>query len=162
MAYHKSPYSDTTLTNYLDYKIDAIKGIKTEQDIAAEMGFLEARDIARLRTGEESLPLDWIAGLAQAINAVPINLCRLALDQRSPTLQESFAETFGAIATPNEAHLFLRKWREVTDDRDPVNDASGQGSHQPYVRRREEFAGGWLGRRPGLRGVVDLAAGLTL
>ena len=120
MPVRRTPYADTALAIYLDYKIDSIKGIKTEEDIAAEMRFLEAKDIRRLRTGEDFVPLDWIGRLAHIINAVPVNLYRMAVDQQWPTLQESFAETLGAIATPNEAHLFLRKWRAVTENKDPA------------------------------------------
>ena len=120
MPERRKPYADTDLAKYLDYKIDSIKGIKTEEVIAAEMRFLEAKDIRRLRTGEEMAPLYWIGRLAHIIDAVPANLYRMAVDQHWPTLQETLAETFGAIATPNEAHLFLRKWRAVTENKDPA------------------------------------------
>jgi hypothetical protein len=120
MRVRRTPYADTALSKYLDYKIDSIKGIKTEEDIAAEMRVCDASQVRRFRTGEDAVPLDWIGRLAFVINAVPINLYRLALDQHWPTLQETFAETLGAIATPSEAYVFLREWRAVTENRDPA------------------------------------------
>jgi hypothetical protein len=43
------------------------------------------------------------------------------LEQRWPDLEETLAETGGAIATANEHFDLLKRWREATDNMDPIS-----------------------------------------
>lgn len=115
----KTPFADSAIAKYLDSKFESIKGIKTEAEIATECWYDDPKYIARLRRGENPVPLDRISMLALAIDCHPVHLLRLALEQHYPGVQETLAEYLGAIATPNEEFLFLRKWRQATDNTDP-------------------------------------------
>ena len=116
----RAPFANSSLAKYLDRRIDAIKGIKTESDIAKEIYYNDTMYISMWRRGEGPVPFDIISPLAFAISANPVHLWRLALEQRWPDLEETLVETGGTIATANEHYLMLKKWREATD-MDPIS-----------------------------------------
>jgi hypothetical protein len=115
----RTPFANSLMAKYLDRRIEAIKNIKTEQEIAAELFFHDPKVISMFRRGEAMFPLDRIGLLALAINSNPAHLFRMALEQHWPGLLDTMAETFGGIATPNEDYL-LNKWRKATDNMDPT------------------------------------------
>ena len=114
----RMPYADTELVMFLDKRINAPKAIRSEEEIAKIL-WLRPSGLAKLRRGEIPFPLDRVFLLALAIDGYPANVFRLALDQHWPDLQEKLSEFFGYIATPNEAWILLRKWREATENLDP-------------------------------------------
>ena len=117
----RTPFASSALAKYLDKKVNAIKGIKTESDIAKEILYNDPRYISMWRRGEGPVPFDIISPLAFAISGNPVHLWRLALEQRWPDLEETLVETGGTIATAAEHYLLLKKWREATDNMDPIS-----------------------------------------
>lgn len=118
MRIRKLPYANSVLAKYLERKIKSIKS-KTEEEIAADVGYSFASPLSRFYTGESAVPFDLIPFLARAINAVPIHIVRMAIDQHFPDVQEHLADYFGALATPGE-YMLLRRWRAATENMDPA------------------------------------------
>lgn len=114
----RRPYADTELAKFLDKRIDALKAVKTEEEIAKILHFPQS-DLASFRKGEIPFPIDRVFLLALVLGEYPANLLRLAVDQNWPGLQDKLSAFFGYIATPNEEWILLRKWREATENRDP-------------------------------------------
>ena len=81
--------------------------------------YLRPSELPKLRRGEIPFPIDRVFLLELAIADTPAHLFRLAVDQHWPDLQEKLSEFFGYIATPNEAWILLKKWREATENLDP-------------------------------------------
>ncbi len=114
----RTPFADSALAKFLDRRIEALKDMKTEAEIAKEI-WSPPSFIPMYRRGEAKFPLDTIWLLAAAIDATPAHLFRLALEQHWPGLGEEMVLAFGAIATPAEEGLLLRPWRKATDNMDP-------------------------------------------
>ena len=113
------PFPDSAIARYLGRQIEALKGVKTQREIATEAGYEKANIISMFKHGEAKVPLDKIPVLAKALHVDPTHLFRLALEQYWPSLNEAVAEIFGQMATKNEEVIFLRKWREETHNTDP-------------------------------------------
>ena len=96
-----------------------MKGFKTQREIAEEVGFNTPNMISMLKNGDSKIPLDKIALLARALDVDPGHLLRLGLEQYWTGLAEVIDEVFGHIASANEFELFLKKWRQVTENTDP-------------------------------------------
>lgn len=45
----------------------------------------------------------------------------MALEQHWPDLEETLVETGGTIATASEHCFLLKRWREATDNMDPIS-----------------------------------------
>lgn len=114
------PYANAPIARYLDKQIDALKGIKTQREIATEVGYEKPNIISMFKRGEAKVPLDKIPALAKALHVDPTHLFRLAMQQYWPGLGEAIETVFGRIATPNEEAILLSKWRTATDDMDPA------------------------------------------
>jgi hypothetical protein len=117
----RPPFANSSLAKYLSRTLDAIKDIKTEQQIADEIHYHEATYISMFRRGEVRVPFEIISALAFAINANPAHLLRLALEQYLPDLEAIFLEFFGTIATAGEEGILLSKWRAARGNIDPAS-----------------------------------------
>jgi transcriptional regulator with XRE-family HTH domain len=113
------PFRSSALANYLDKQIEALKGVKTQRDIAREIGYDKPTMISMFKTGEAKVPLEKIPALAKALHVDPAHLFRLALEQYWPNVRTTIAEIFGRMASANEEEIFLKKWREATKGADP-------------------------------------------
>ena len=83
------PFANSAIAKYLDRHIDTLKGVKTQREIAAEIGYEKPNMISMFKRGEVRVPLDKIPLLAKAIDADPAHLFRLALEQYWPGLGET-------------------------------------------------------------------------
>ena len=115
----KLPYADTAIAKYLDKQIEALKGAKTQREIAAEIGYDKPNIISMFKRGEAKVPFDKIPSLAKALHVDPAHLLRLALEQYWPNIGQTFEQIFGRIATENEEEILLKKWRAATCNADP-------------------------------------------
>jgi transcriptional regulator with XRE-family HTH domain len=113
------PFADTAIARYLCKKIDEKRGVKTQREIAAEIGYDKPNLISMFKRGETKVPLEKIPALAKALGADPGHLFRLALAQYWPGAEAVIERIFGCIATRNEERILLRKWRAATDGLDP-------------------------------------------
>ena len=113
------PHAETPLAQYLTKQIDALSGIKTQREIAAELGYDKPNMISMLKRGETKVPLDKIPALAKALHVDPAHLFRLAMEQQWPGMKAVVDEVFKNIASDNETDTLLKPWREITKERDP-------------------------------------------
>ena len=118
------PFADSAIAGYLDKQIDSLKGVKTQREIAAEIGYDKPNLISMFKRGETKIPLDKIPLLAKAVGADASHLFRLALDQYWPDLKPTIDEIFERqMASKNETEVFLHKWRAATGNIDPAPNA---------------------------------------
>jgi len=113
------PFGHTAIAKFLESRIEEMKGFKTQREIAEEVGFNTPNMISMLKNGDSKIPLDKIALLARALDVDPGHLLRLGLEQYWTGLGDVINEVFGHIASANEFELFLKSWRQVTENTDP-------------------------------------------
>ena len=114
------PFANSAIARYLDKQIEALRGDKTQREIAIEIGYDKPNMISMFKRGEAKVPLDKIPLLAKALHLDPTHLFRLALEQYWPNMGDMIAKIFGRIASENEEAILLRKWRTATDNMDPA------------------------------------------
>ena len=97
------PFAGSLIANYLEKQIEALKGTKSQREIAGEIGYESPNLISMFKRGEARVPLDKIPLLAKALYVHPSHLFRLALQQYSgPNKGDVVAAIFGNLATENE------------------------------------------------------------
>lgn len=111
-------HEDSAIAKYLTKQIDAISHVKSQREIAAEIGYDKANIISMFKRGETKVPLDRVPALAKALFVDPAHLFRLALEQQYPEVHKSVKDIFGHVVTANEFAL-IQKLRKVTKDEDP-------------------------------------------
>lgn len=118
MAKPVSTSTTSKIATYLANQIKALEGIKSQREIALEMGYPKGNIISMFKTGEVKVPLDKIPALAKAINVDPAFLFRLAMEQYWPAMNEAISAIFGAITTLNQRAI-LARIAELTGEDDP-------------------------------------------
>jgi len=113
-----APYADTALCKFVTKQIAALSGVKSQREIAAEVGYDRPNIISMIKNGVTALPLDKVPAFAKALDVDPRHLFRLALEQNHPEIARVAHEIFGNVVSDNEMAL-VRMFREVTGDRDP-------------------------------------------
>ncbi len=114
------PFANSMIATYLDKKIDELKGVKTQREIASEIGYEKPNMISMFKRGEVKVPLDKIPLLAKALHVDPGHLFRLALEQYWPQLGDTIQAIFGRTVTANEEEILIKPWREATGNLDPA------------------------------------------
>jgi hypothetical protein len=89
------PYADTALCKFLTKKIAALSGVKSQREIAAEVGYDRPNIISMIKNGVTALPLDRVPAFAKALDVDPRHLFRLALEQNHPEIAGVAHEIFG-------------------------------------------------------------------
>ena len=117
------PAATSSVAIYIRKQIDALKGVKTQREIAAEIGYDKPNILSMMKQGETKVPLDKIPLLAKALNVDPAHLFRLALEQYWPGLGSTITQIFGQLASKHEEEIFLTKWRIATGNMDPAPNA---------------------------------------
>src|SRR5271163_3917024 len=113
------PFADSAIAKYIDKKIDELKGVKTQREIAAEIGYEMANIISMFKRGESRVPLNKIPLLSKALGVDPAHMFRLALEQYWPNRGDIIAKLFGRLASENEEEILLKHWRAATRNADP-------------------------------------------
>jgi hypothetical protein len=118
------PHAHSAVAIYIDKRVDELRGVKTQREIAVEAGFARANVISMIKRGETKLPLDRVASLARALDVDPAHLLRLGLIDLWPHLAGAIDEIFGKqLASANEHAILLAPWRAATGDSDPAPNA---------------------------------------
>jgi transcriptional regulator with XRE-family HTH domain len=112
------PYQGTRIAEYLAKTIDALSSIKSQREIAAEIGYEKPNMVSMFKRGEAKVPLDKIPALAKALNVDPAFLFRLAMEQYWPGQEDAIGAIFGSVITKHEKDL-LEKVRSWTRHQDP-------------------------------------------
>jgi hypothetical protein len=118
------PHENSALASFITRRIDELRGVKTQREIAAEAGFNRPNIISMFKSGETQVPLDRIPAFAKALEADPAHIFRLAMQDYWPELRAVVDGIFGRnMASANEIEIFLTKWRAATRDADPAPNA---------------------------------------
>ena len=113
------PFADSAIAKYIDKKIDELKGVKTQREIAAEIGYEMPNIISMFKRGESRVPLNKIPLLSKALGVDPAHMFRLALEQYWPNRGDIIEKLFGRLASENEEEILLKPWRTATRNADP-------------------------------------------
>jgi transcriptional regulator with XRE-family HTH domain len=113
------PFSESKIAVYLSKQIDALQGVKSQREIASEIGYDKPNMISMFKRGEARVPLDKIPALAKAINVDPAFLFRLAMEQYWPDAAAALAPVFKTMISRNEEQIILHL-RKITNDADPA------------------------------------------
>jgi DNA-binding Xre family transcriptional regulator len=115
----KKPYEDSRLAQYIRTRVLELKGKKTQSEIAAEAGFINANMLTMLKQGANKVPLDRVPALARALDCDPAWLLRLALEQgEGSTAAVAISEILGEPISQNE-RAWIHEIREASGDTDP-------------------------------------------
>lgn len=114
-----NPYANTPATRLIIDRVRALSHKKTQAEIAAEAGFVNANFISILKAGKSKLPLDRVPALAKALEVDPAFMLRLALDQAvGVTAAQAIVDVFGTPVTANERG-WVAELRDASDNTDP-------------------------------------------
>lgn len=114
-----NPYKDTPTARYIADRVRDLAHRKTQSEIAAEAGFVNANFMSLLKSGKNKLPLDRVPSLARALEVDPAYLMRMALDQAvGATAAKAIIDIFGTPATENEIG-WLNEIRDASENTDP-------------------------------------------
>lgn len=114
-------FANSAIAKYLDKQIDSLKGVKTQREIADEIGYDKPNMVSMFKRGEAKVPLDKIPQLAKALGVDAGHLFRLALEQYWPGEAKLIRDIFGRTATENEEIVLLKKWRAASRNMDPAS-----------------------------------------
>lgn len=115
----KYPHEDTRLAKYINKRIDELKGVKTQAEIAAQAGFTNANFLSMLKVGSSKLPIDRVPDLARALDADPAYVLRLTLEQQlGEVAARAVNELLGTPLSKNERE-WIDELRVASDNLDP-------------------------------------------
>ncbi len=115
----KKPYADTRLAKYIDKRVMEMRPKKSQNEIAAEAGFVSVNMLSMVKAGSTKLPLDRVPTLARALECDPAYLLRLTLEQVvGDTAANAIVEIMGTPVTANERG-WLQEIREASGHSDP-------------------------------------------
>ena len=114
------PFANTETAKFIDERIERLKGVKSQREIALAIGYDKPNVLSMIKHGDVKLPLDKIPALADAIEVDPAHLLRMAVHDYLPKLEKAFEQVIGYVATKNEHELLLKPWRAATADADPA------------------------------------------
>jgi len=100
----KLPFEDSKMAVFLRKQIDALSGMKTQREIAAEIGYDKGNILSMFKRGEAKVPLDRVAAFARALEVSPQFFYRLALEQYGGKEGEALVkELFKNVVSEKEA-----------------------------------------------------------
>ena len=105
------------MAQFLDKRIDELKGTITLSEIARKIGFPNANIVSMFRMDQAKVPLDKIPALAEALQVDAGHLMRLALEQYWPNKMDVITKVFSRVVTDNEIEL-IQEIRKRTKDSD--------------------------------------------
>lgn len=111
----------TRLSAYLTKQIEALKDIKSQREIAADLGYPKANIISMFKSGEAKVPLDKLPALARSLGVDLGLLLKLGLDQYFTDDKEGWIDltrVMDRAVTANELEI-IQFIREVANGSDP-------------------------------------------
>jgi plasmid maintenance system antidote protein VapI len=113
------PHGHGKLAVYLRARLAELAPVKSQVEVAREVGFVNPNNITMIKNGNAKLALDRVAALARALDVDPAHLFNLALEQTGlETTAAEVAEIFGVVPTRNESQ-WLEVLREASGHSDP-------------------------------------------
>lgn len=124
----RKPYEKTRLVPFLDRHVLALRGTKSQIEIAEEAGFNSPNMLAMIRSGANKLPIDRVPGLAKALGVDPARLLQLAIEQLGDdTTANTLNSILGTVVSRNEV-AWLEAIREASDHSDPSLTSRGRAA----------------------------------
>lgn len=115
----KHPHADTRLAKFISKRIDDLKSVKTQGEIATQAGFTNTNFLSMLKTGTSKLPIDRVPDLARALEADPAYLLRMTLEQQlGEVAARAVNDLFGTPLSKNE-RAWIDELRDASDQLDP-------------------------------------------
>jgi hypothetical protein len=117
----RASVTPTRLSNYISRQVEALRGIKSQREIASEIGYPKANIISMFKTGEAKVPLEKLPPLARALGVDLGLLLRLGIEQYMPEDTEAWRDIhklMERLVTDNEMEIIVYI-REVSDNTDP-------------------------------------------
>ena len=115
----KHPHADTRLAKFISKRIDDLKGVKTQGEIATQAGFTNTNFLSMLKSGTSKLPIDRVPDLARALDADPAYLLQMTLEQQlGEVAARAVNELLGTPLSKNE-RAWVEELREASDHLDP-------------------------------------------
>jgi transcriptional regulator with XRE-family HTH domain len=114
-----NPYENTRMANFLTKRVDDLVHLKSQKDIAREVGLANPNVISMWKSGRNKVPLDRVRGLAQALETDAAEMFLMAMEQDLDDASMSvIREIFGIVLTENERE-WVRALRRASVGRDP-------------------------------------------
>lgn len=113
-----SDYRKSNVGPYVSERIDALRGRKTQKEIAEQAGYDHPNNISMIKSGTSKLPLDRVPALAKALECDVGELFAVALEQYfDDETIIAFRRVMTADLTRNELEWieFLRAASNRTD-----------------------------------------------
>lgn len=133
----------TRLSNYLAKQIDALAGIKSQREIANELGYDKGNIVSMWKTGEAKFPLHKLPDLARVLRIDLGFLLRLAVEQyfddepRNKAAWGELSKTLDRVVSSNEMEI-IQYIRSVSEDSDPrLDDELKNGIDAALKRQRK-------------------------
>ena len=131
----KKPYENTRLVAFIERRVLELKPKKSQADIAAEAGYVNANMVTMIKQGSSKVALDRVPALARALECDPAYLMGLALEQAiGRTAAEAVVEIFGVPVTLNE-RAWVEAIREASGHSDPRLTSRSQAAINAIVGR---------------------------
>jgi DNA-binding Xre family transcriptional regulator len=111
-------YGNSKIAQYLGKKIASLSGVKSQKQIAREVGYDRPNMLSMMKTGATKVPLEKVPALAKALGCDIGHLMRLGLEQYWPDKLDVIHEVFGRLVTGNEWKI-VQVFRQETHDTDP-------------------------------------------
>ena len=117
----KKLYGNTKIAKYLAKRIESLSGIKSQKQIAREIGYVRPNVLSMMKTGESKVPLEKVPALAEALGCDVGHLMRLGLEQYWPDKLDVIQEVFGRVVTAHRWEI-VQIFRQETRNLDPGMD----------------------------------------
>jgi DNA-binding Xre family transcriptional regulator len=111
-------YGNTKIAQYVSKRIALLSGVKSQKQIAREVGYDRPNMLSMMKTGATKVPLEKVPALAKALGCDIGHLMRLGLEQYWPDKLDVIHEVFGRLVTGNEWKI-VQVFRQETHDTDP-------------------------------------------
>jgi hypothetical protein len=114
----RTAHPGSKLAQFLDKRLDELKGTTTLAEIARKIGYPRGHIISMFRANQAKVPLHKIPALAEALDVDVGHLMRLGLEQYWPGKMDVITKVFSRIVSDNEFEL-IQEIRDRTKDADP-------------------------------------------
>jgi transcriptional regulator with XRE-family HTH domain len=102
----KYPYENTKIVELIRDRISELHGLKTQREIAAEIGYDKPNVLSMYKRGEAKVPLERLPAISRALDIDPALLFKAGLEQWWPGEQTLLNQMFiERIVTKNERAL---------------------------------------------------------
>ncbi|KAA5603500.1 helix-turn-helix transcriptional regulator [Roseospira marina] len=116
--------SKTRIAHFLDERLTNLQGVKTQRQIAKELGYDRANIVSMFKRGDAKIPLDRLPALARAIDVDLAHLLRLGLEQYWPADDRAWYELnsiMKRVVSENEMAI-IEYIRTVSNEGNPALD----------------------------------------